>query len=82
MTPVLDIGWECREAGLAALVFGPCDSCPSIFQLGLLQHPVQWLCVDLPVPLQLLCRHRQALLHIYRFTALMAENALIFHEFL
>jgi hypothetical protein len=82
MTPVLDIGRECSEAGLAALVFGPLDCCPSVFQLGLLQHPVQWFCVDLSVALHLLGWHGQALLHVYRFTALVAENALIFHEFL
>jgi hypothetical protein len=82
MTPVLDIGRECREAGLAALVFGPCDGCPSIPDLCLVKHPLEWFCVDLSVALHLLGWHRLALLHFYRFTALMAENALIFHKFL
>jgi hypothetical protein len=82
MTPVLDIGWKCRKAGLAALMFGPCDCCPSTFYFRLVKHPLQWLCVDLPVALHLFGWHGQALLHIYRFTALVAENALIFHEFL
>ena len=82
MASVLDIGWECGEASLAALMFGPCDSCPSIFDFCLVKHPLEWFGVDLPVPLQLLCWHGQALLHIYRFIALVAENAVIFHEFL
>jgi hypothetical protein len=82
VTPVLDIGWECREASLAALVFGPCDGCPSTFDLCLVKHPPEWLGVDLPVSFHLLCWHGLALLHFYRLTALMAENALIFHEFL
>jgi hypothetical protein len=79
---VLDISWECSQSGLTALVFGPCNSCPSTFDLCLVKHPSQWLCVNLPVPFHLLGWHGQALLHVYRFTALMAENALIFHEFL
>jgi hypothetical protein len=82
MASVLDIGRECGEAGLAALVFGPCDGCPSIANLCLVKHPLEWLCVDLSVPFHLLCWHGLALLYFYRFTALMAENALIFHEFL
>jgi hypothetical protein len=82
VTPVLDIGWECREASLAALVFGPCDGCPSTFDLCLVKHPLQWFGVDFAVSFHLLGWHRLALLHFYRLTALMAENALIFHEFL
>jgi hypothetical protein len=34
------------------------------------------------MPFHLLGWHGLALLHFYRITALMAENALIFHEFL
>jgi len=82
MTPVLNIGWKCREASLAALVLGPCDGCPSTFDLCLVKHPLEWFCVDLAVSFHLLCWHRLALLDFYRITALMAENALIFHEFL
>jgi hypothetical protein len=82
VTPVLDIGRECGEASLAALVFGPCDGCPSIPNLCLVKHPPEWFCVDLPVSFHLLGWHRLTLLHIYRLTALMAKNALIFHEFL
>jgi hypothetical protein len=79
---VFDIGRECGKASSAALMFGPCDCCPSTFYFRLVKHPLQWLCVDLSVALHLLCWHGLALLHFYRFTALMAENALIFHEFL
>jgi hypothetical protein len=82
MASVLDIGWECSQSCLAALVLGPCDSCPSTFYPCLVKHPPEWLCVDLSVALHLFGWHGQALLHVYRFTALMAENALIFHEFL
>jgi hypothetical protein len=82
MASVLDIGWECSQSCLAALVFGPCNGCPSIPNLCLVKHPPEWLCVDLSVSFHLLGWHRLALLHFYRLTALMAENALIFHEFL
>jgi hypothetical protein len=82
MASVFDIGWECSQLGFGALVFGPCDGCPSIPNLCLVKHPPEWLCVDLPVSFHLFCWHGLALLHIYRITALMAENALIFHEFL
>ena len=82
MASVLDIGRECREAGSAALMFGPCDGCPSIPNLCLVKHPLQWLGVDLSVPFHLLGWHRLALLDHFRISALMAENALIFHEFL
>jgi hypothetical protein len=78
---VLDIGRKGCQSGLAALVFGPCDGCPSIPNLCLVKHPLQWLCVDLSVPFHLLGWHRLALLHFYRLTALMAENALIFDQF-
>jgi hypothetical protein len=81
MASVLDVGRECSEASLAALVFGPCDSCPSAFDLCLVKHPLQWLCVDLSVSFHLLGWHGLALLHFYRLTALMAENALIFDQF-
>jgi hypothetical protein len=82
MASVFDIGRECSQSGLAALVFGPCDCCPSTFDLCLVKHPPEWLCVNLSVSFHLLGWHGLALLHFYRFTALMAENALIFHEFL
>jgi hypothetical protein len=80
MTPVLDIGWECREAGLAALMFGPCDGCPSIPDLCLVKHPLEWFCVDLSVALHLLGWHRLALLDHFRISAVVAENALIFYK--
>jgi hypothetical protein len=78
---VFDVCRECGKASSAALVFGPCDCCPSTFDLCLIKHPLQWFCVDLSVSFHLLCRHGQTLLHIYRFTALVAENALIFDQF-
>jgi hypothetical protein len=78
---MFDIGWECSQSGLAALIFGPCDGCPSTFYFRLVKHPPQWLCVDLSVALHLFGWHGLALLHFYRFTALMAENALIFDQF-
>jgi hypothetical protein len=77
---VLDIGRECREASLAALVFGPCDGCPSIPNLCLVKHPLQWFSVDLPVSFHLLCWHRLALLDHFRISALMAENPVIFYK--
>jgi hypothetical protein len=79
---VLDISWECSEAGFRALVFGPCDCCPSTFDLCLVEHPLQWFGVDLSVPFHLLCWHRLALLYYFRISALMAENALIFDHFI
>jgi hypothetical protein len=81
MASVLDVGRECGKASSAALVFEPCDSCPSTFYFRLVKHPLQWFCVDLSVSFHLLCRHGQTLLHVYRFTALVAENALIFDQF-
>jgi hypothetical protein len=81
MASVLDIGRECREAGLAALVFGPCDGCPSIPNLCLVKHPLQWFGIDLPVPFHLFCWHRLALLYHFRISAVVAENALIFYHF-
>jgi hypothetical protein len=80
MASVLDIGWECSEARLAALMFGPCDGCPSTFDLCLVKHPLEWFCVDLSVSFHLFGWHTQALFHIYRISAFMAENALIFDE--
>jgi hypothetical protein len=77
---VFDIGWECSQSGLAALMFGPYDCCPSTFNLCLVKHPLQWFGVDLPVPFHLLCWHGLALLYHFRISALMAENALIFDE--
>jgi hypothetical protein len=79
---VLDIGWECRQSGLAALMFGPCDGCPSAFYFCLVKHPLEWLCVDLPVALHLFGWHGLALLYHFRISALMAENALIFDHFI
>jgi hypothetical protein len=59
---VFDIGRECGQTCLVALMFGPCDGCPSIPNLCLVKHPLQWFCVDLPVPFHLLGWHRLALL--------------------
>jgi hypothetical protein len=42
MASVFDIGWECGKASLAALMFGPCDGCPSIPNLCLVKHPLEW----------------------------------------
>jgi hypothetical protein len=78
---VFDIGWECGQSCLAALVFGPCDACPSIPNLCLVKHPLEWFCVDLSVPFHLLGWHRLSLLYHFRISALMAENALIFDHF-
>jgi hypothetical protein len=80
MASVFDIGWECGQSSSAALMFGPCDCCPSAFDLCLIKHPLQWLCVDLSVSFHLLGWHRLALLYHFRISALMAENALIFDE--
>jgi hypothetical protein len=80
MASVFDIGWECSQSGFSALVFGPCDCCPSTFDLCLVKHPLQWFGVNLPVPFHLLGWHGLALLYHFRISALMAENALIFNE--
>jgi hypothetical protein len=77
---VLDISRECSQSGFAALVFGPCDCCPTTFDLCLVKHPLQWFCVDLSVSFHLLGWHGLALLYHFRISALMAENALIFDE--
>jgi hypothetical protein len=82
MTSVLDIGWECSQSSSAALMFGPCDSCPSTFDLCLVKHPLQWFGVDLSVALHLFGWHGLALLYYFRISALMAENALIFDHFI
>jgi hypothetical protein len=82
MTPVLDIDWECSQSSSAALMFGPCDSCPSTFDLCLVKHPLQWFCVDLPVPFHLFGWHRLALFDHFRISAVLAENALIFDQFI
>jgi hypothetical protein len=81
MASVLDVGRECSQSCLAALVFGPCDCCPTIPNLCLVKHPLKWLCVDLSVSFHLLGWHRLALLDHFRISALMAENALIFDHF-
>jgi hypothetical protein len=81
MASVLDVGRECSQSCLAALVFGPCDCCPSTFYFRLVKHPPQWFCVDLSVSFHLFGWHGLALLHFYRLTALVAENALIFDQF-
>jgi hypothetical protein len=80
MASVFDIGWECGQFSSAALMFGPCDGCPSTFDLGFVKHPLQWFGVDLPVPFHLFGWHGLALLYHFRISALMAENALIFDE--
>jgi hypothetical protein len=80
MASVLDIGWECSEAVFAALVFGPCDSCPSIPNLCLVKHPLKWLCVDLPMPFHLLCWHGLLDVDHFRISAVLAENTLIFYK--
>jgi hypothetical protein len=80
MASVLDVGRECGKASSAALVFGPCDGCPSTFDLGLIKHPLQWLCVDLSVSFHLLGWHRLALLHIYRISELMQKNPNNYHH--
>jgi hypothetical protein len=77
---VLDIGRECSQSSSAALMFGPCDCCPSTFYLCLVKHPLQWFCIDLSVSFHLLGWHGLALLYHFRISALMAENALIFDE--
>jgi hypothetical protein len=82
MTSVFDIGWECGQSSLAALVFGPCDGCPSIPDLCLVKHPLQWFCVDFSVPFHLLCWHGLALLNNFRISAVLAKNALIFDYFI
>jgi hypothetical protein len=79
---MFDIGRECGKAGLAALVFGPCDGCPSIPNLCLVKHPLQWLCVDLSMSFHLFCWHGLALLDHFRIRAVLAENALIFDQFI
>jgi hypothetical protein len=80
MASVFDISWECSQSSSAALMFGPCNCCPSTFDLCLVKHPLQWFGVDLSVSFHLLCWHRLALLYHFRISALMAENALIFNE--
>jgi hypothetical protein len=80
MASVFDIGWECSQSSSAALMFGPCNCCPSTFDLCLVKHPLQWFGVNLSVSFHLLCWHRLALLDHFRISALMAENALIFDE--
>jgi hypothetical protein len=80
MASVFDIGWECGQSSSATLMFGPCDGCPSTFDLCLVKHPLEWLCVDLAVSFHLLGWHRLALLYHFRISALMAENALIFYK--
>jgi hypothetical protein len=77
MASVLDVGRECGKASSAALVFGPCDSCPSTFDLCLVKHPLEWFGVDLPVSFHLLGWHRLALLDHARMLAFMAKNPLI-----
>ena len=77
---MLNIGRECSEARSAALMFGPCNGCPSTFDLCLVKHPLQWFSVDLSMTFHLLGWHRLALLYHFRISALMAENALIFDE--
>jgi hypothetical protein len=82
VTSVFDIGRECGKASSAALMFGPCDCCPSTFDLCLVKHPLQWFCVDLPVPFHLLGWHGLALFDHFRISAVLAENALIFDHFI
>jgi hypothetical protein len=79
---VFDIGWECSQSSSAALMFGPCDCRPSTSDLCLVKHPLQWFCVDLPVPFHLFCWHGLALLDHFRISAVLAENALIFDHFI
>jgi hypothetical protein len=79
---VLDVGRECGKASSAALMFGPCDCCPSAFYFRLVKHPLQWFGVDLSVSFHLLGWHGLALLYHFRISALMAENALIFDHFI
>jgi len=74
---VFDIGRECGKARLAALVFGPCDCCPSTFDLCLVKHPLQWFSVDLSVSFHLFGWHRLALLDHTQMFAFMAKNPLI-----
>ena len=77
---MLDIGWKCGEASLAALMFGPRNGCPSTFDLCLVKHPLQWFSVDLSVSFHLFGWHRLALLDHFRISALMAENPVIFYK--
>jgi hypothetical protein len=82
MASVLSVGRECSQSSSAALMFGPCNGCPSTFDLCLVKHPLQWFGVDLSVALHLFGWHGLALLYHFRISALMAENALIFDHFI
>jgi hypothetical protein len=74
---VFDVGRECGQSGFAALMFGPCDCCPSIPNLCLVKHPPQWLCVDLPVPFHLFGWHRLALLDQVEVTTISAPISVV-----
>jgi len=74
---VLDIGRKGCQSCLAALMFGPCDGCPSIPNLCLIKHPSQWLGVDLPVPFHLLRWHRLALLDQVEVTTISAPVSVV-----
>jgi hypothetical protein len=63
-------------------MFGPCNGCPSIPNLCFVKHPLQWLCVDLPVSFHLFGWHGLALFDHFRISAVLAENALIFDHFI
>jgi hypothetical protein len=77
MASVFDVGRECSQSCLAALMFGPCDCCPSIPNLCLIKHPLQWFCVDLPVPFHLFGWHRLALLDQVEVTTISAPISVV-----
>jgi hypothetical protein len=77
MASVFDIGRECSQSGFGALVFGPCNSCPSTFDLCLVKHPPEWLCIDFSVSFHLFGWHRLALLNHAAMLTFMAKNPLI-----
>ncbi len=78
MAAVLEIQWLSGHASSLALPFLPCDCRPTVPDLGHIEHPLQRFGIDLSVLFHLLCWHGLLAIDVYRISAVLAQNAVIF----
>lgn len=78
MAAVLEIQWLSGHASSLALPFLPCDCRPAVPDLGHIEHPLQRFGIHLSVLFHLLCWHGLLAIHVYRISAVLAQNTVIF----
>lgn len=77
MASVLQIEWLRGHSSSLALPSLPRNCCPAVPDLGHIEHPLQRFCVDLAVLFHLICWHGLLAIHVYRISAVLAQNTVI-----